>query len=275
MSVILSKLRSSEIFAPHELRFETDVPLASEAQVLRAHSDAYFRLVKTLAAHVRQHNYTIPFTPHIQRGLRAASDEPLEVTESPDVVSDTTFSTGSLPAALRAAGAVCTAIDAVVEGRSRHAFCCVRPPGHHAGVNGLLTDFASSQSCGFCIFNSVAIGALHALEAHKDTVRRVAIIDIDIHHGNGTEEIVRRWADSRRGKNNQSIFFFSTHLFDVERERRDAGDNDGAASSTAAAADAAATAPAPAPASATSTGADVGGAHGEGNVSPSAAAVLL
>lgn len=65
----------------------------------------------------------------------------------------------------------------------------MRPPGHHAGYDGLLAD---ASSHGFCIFNSVAAGALHALEAHK--CPRVAIVDIDVHHGNGTEEIVRRYA---------------------------------------------------------------------------------
>jgi acetoin utilization deacetylase AcuC-like enzyme len=94
----------------------------------------------------------------------------------------------------------------VLSGRSRNAFCIVRPPGHHAGVNGLLEN---SDSCGFCIFNNVAIGALHALsERHQVRCQKVAIVDIDAHHGNGTEEIVRRAHDSAR------LFFFSIHLYD-------------------------------------------------------------
>ena len=75
---------------------------------------------------------------------------------------DTSFSIGSLTAARRAAGGVMTAVDRVLRGRNRNAFCVVRPPGHHAGLNGLLAD---ANSHGFCIFNSVAAGALHALEA--------------------------------------------------------------------------------------------------------------
>ena len=103
--------------------------------------------------------------------------------------SDTAFSKGSLGAALRAGGAVCRAVDAVVNGENRNAFCVVRPPGHHAGVNGLEDG---AHSCGFCIFNSVAIGAMHALDRHRGNgVERVAIVDFDIHHGNGTEEIVK------------------------------------------------------------------------------------
>jgi acetoin utilization deacetylase AcuC-like enzyme len=78
---------------------------------------------------------------------------------------------------------VVAAVDAVLEGKARNAFCCVRPPGHHAGPSGLLDD---AVSCGFCLFNNVAVGALHALRKRKDC-RRVAIIDFDVHHGNGTQ----------------------------------------------------------------------------------------
>ena len=100
-----------------------------------------------------------------------------------------------------------TAVDRVLRGRNRNAFCVVRPPGHHAGLNGLLAD---ANSHGFCIFNSVAAGALHALEAPEHRCARVAIIDIDVHHGNGTEEIVRRYPRPDR------LLFFSIHLFDKE-----------------------------------------------------------
>ena len=98
-------------------------------------------------------------------------------------------------------------IGSVLIGRNRNAFCVVRPPGHHAGVNGLL---AGSESCGFCIFNNVAAGAMHALsdERNGPSCERCAIIDIDAHHGNGTEEIVRNCRDPRR------LFLFSVHLFD-------------------------------------------------------------
>lgn len=97
---------------------------------------------------------------------------------------DTAMGPQSLSAALHAAGAGVLAVDRVLNGQVRNAFCAVRPPGHHAERN---------RAMGFCLFNSVAIAALHALEAHG--LERVAILDFDVHHGNGTEDIFRQ--DSR------------------------------------------------------------------------------
>lgn len=90
---------------------------------------------------------------------------------------DTSMNPKSLSAALRAAGAVVKATDVVMAGEARNAFCAVRPPGHHA---------TRARSMGFCMFNNVAIGAAHALEAHG--LERVAVLDFDVHHGNGTED---------------------------------------------------------------------------------------
>ncbi len=90
---------------------------------------------------------------------------------------DTSMNPKSLSAALRAAGAVVSATDMVMSGKARNAFCAVRPPGHHA---------TPARPMGFCIFNNVAIGAMHAIEAHG--LERVAILDFDVHHGNGTED---------------------------------------------------------------------------------------
>ena len=98
-------------------------------------------------------------------------------------------------------------------GRNRNAFCVVRPPGHHAGVNGLLDG---GESCGFCIFNNVAAGALYAITDERDLCSRVAIVDIDVHHGNGTEEIVRKFSDPSK------LFFFSIHLYDNDNRKRSA-----------------------------------------------------
>jgi len=84
----------------------------------------------------------------------------------------------SLTAARHAAGAVVLATDLVATGECRTAFCAVRPPGHHAERN---------RAMGFCLFNNVAVGAAHALATHG--VERVAIVDFDVHHGNGTEDI--------------------------------------------------------------------------------------
>ena len=91
---------------------------------------------------------------------------------------DTALNPHSLTAARHAAGAVVQAVDLVMAGECRNAFCAVRPPGHHA---------ERARAMGFCVFNSVAVGAAHALEAHG--LERVAIVDFDVHHGNGTEDI--------------------------------------------------------------------------------------
>src|SRR5690348_10334470 len=94
---------------------------------------------------------------------------------------DTVMSPASLEAAERAAGAVCAAVDAVIANETTRAFCAVRPPGHHATPDAAM---------GFCIFNGIAVGAAHALAAHG--LERVAILDPDVHHGNGTQDIFRR-----------------------------------------------------------------------------------
>jgi acetoin utilization deacetylase AcuC-like enzyme len=91
---------------------------------------------------------------------------------------DTALNPSTLEAARHAAGAAVLAVDIVMRQESRTVFCAVRPPGHHAERN---------RAMGFCIFNSVAIGAAHALAAHG--LQRVAVVDFDVHHGNGTEDI--------------------------------------------------------------------------------------
>jgi len=93
---------------------------------------------------------------------------------------DTALNVHTWNAALRAAGAAIAATDSVLAGEMENAFCAVRPPGHHACRN---------KSMGFCIFNNIAIAAKYALERHG--LKRVAIVDFDVHHGNGTEDIIR------------------------------------------------------------------------------------
>ena len=92
---------------------------------------------------------------------------------------DTSLNVHTWEAALRAAGAALAATDAVMAGELENAFCAVRPPGHHA---------CRDQAMGFCFFNNVAVAALHAVKHHG--LKRVAIVDFDVHHGNGTEDIV-------------------------------------------------------------------------------------
>lgn len=93
---------------------------------------------------------------------------------------DTIISAGSLQAARRAAGAVVAATDLVLNGEMESAFCSVRPPGHHAEIN---------RAMGFCLYNNIAVGAAHALEQYG--VNKLAILDFDVHHGNGTEDIFK------------------------------------------------------------------------------------
>jgi acetoin utilization deacetylase AcuC-like enzyme len=105
--------------------------------------------------------------------------------------ADTILSPASGAAALRAAGAVVAAVDAVVSKEADNAFCAVRPPGHHA---------EPQRAMGFCLFNNAAIGALRAREVHG--LARVAVVDFDVHHGNGTQEIF--YSDA-------SVLYASTH----------------------------------------------------------------
>ncbi len=106
---------------------------------------------------------------------------------------DTIVSPGSRAAALRAVGAGLAAVDAVVTGAADNAFCAVRPPGHHA---------TRDRAMGFCLFNTAAIAAFHARATHG--LSRVAVVDFDVHHGNGTEDIFRGQA---------GLFYGSSHEF--------------------------------------------------------------
>jgi acetoin utilization deacetylase AcuC-like enzyme len=105
--------------------------------------------------------------------------------------SDTAVSPGSRKAALRAAGAVVRAVDLVMKGKAGNAFCAVRPPGHHA---------EAARAMGFCLFNNIAVGVAHARSAYG--LKRVAVIDFDVHHGNGTQHSFESDPD---------VFYASTH----------------------------------------------------------------
>jgi acetoin utilization deacetylase AcuC-like enzyme len=130
--------------------------------------------------------------------LRAHSEEHYQRITSIDVDgdfqyldSDTVMSPGSLEAAMRAVGAATSAVDAVFQGDAANAFCAMRPPGHHAEHN---------RAMGFCFFNQAAIAAHYA--RHKYGAARVAVVDFDVHHGNGTQDIF--WSD-------KNLFYGSTH----------------------------------------------------------------
>ncbi len=130
-----------------------DAPLATAADLTRVHSARYVERV---------------FAQAPSAGLLQLDP-------------DTAMNPYSMQAALRAAGAGLLAVDLVMEGRARNAFCAVRPCGHHA---------TRERSMGFCIFNNIAVAAAYALERHG--IERVAVVDFDVHHGNGTEDMFGR-----------------------------------------------------------------------------------
>ncbi|MDO8420070.1 MAG: histone deacetylase family protein [Rubrivivax sp.] len=132
-----------------------DAPEATLEQLERAHTTHYVTELQDLLQRLRTEGGTRSLDP------------------------DTVAGPCTLQAALRAAGAAVAATDDVLAGRAHAAFCSVRPPGHHA---------TRDESMGFCFFNNVAIAARHALDVHG--LKRVAIIDFDVHHGNGTEDII-------------------------------------------------------------------------------------
>ncbi len=132
-----------------------EAPLASLAQIARAHS--------------------MGFVNEMQAALEPLTASGEHVALDPD----TSAGPGTWAAVLRGAGAAVAATDAVIDGQIANAFCAVRPPGHHA---------TRGQAMGFCFFNNVAVAARHALDVRG--LERVAIIDFDVHHGNGTEDII-------------------------------------------------------------------------------------
>lgn len=140
-----------------------DAPPGRDEDILRAHAYEHLERVRALA--------------------------PVEGFEYLD--ADTAMSPGTLEAALRAVGAATAAVDAVFQGEADNAFCALRPPGHHA---------ESRRAMGFCLFNQAAIAAHYARERYG--AERVAVVDFDVHHGNGTQEIF--WSDP-------DLFYGSTH----------------------------------------------------------------
>lgn len=149
INVIRNKLLADGIYQQLQIH---EAPPAQDAHLLRVHSDDYVRHIRSIAP---------------QSGLVRLD-------------ADTAMGPMSLSACLHATGAAILATDLVMQGKSDNAFCCTRPPGHHAGL---------SHAAGFCIFNHVAAGVAHAIAQYG--LERVAIMDFDVHHGDGTEDIFK------------------------------------------------------------------------------------
>jgi len=160
-----------------ELRWVNDPLPAPLADILRVHDCGYVHKLKEKAKEA-----------HLQEPADLFRKLPLDG-------GDTKITHGSWDAALRACGAVLQAVDMVCNEQTRNAFCAVRPPGHHLGpagaCNGKDLEDDPEGSQGFCLLNNVAVGAAYARCVYRHIIRKVAIVDFDVHHGNGTEAIVR------------------------------------------------------------------------------------
>lgn len=186
-------LRSKEFQRDH-LKWDYDIPRANITAVLRVHEYHYVDTIRRECANLAS---KIDSPTHEADNLIDQND-PEERNRVFTLDLDTALSLRSYEAATRAAGAVCKAVDEVIAGNCTNAFCVVRPPGHHAGPVGKVTCPNDPEgSHGFCLFNNVAIGAAYARSHYKrDGINKIAILDFDVHHGNGTEEIVRQLVPS-------------------------------------------------------------------------------
>ncbi len=158
-------------------------------EALRGDADLWSKLLELEAPPAPRGDVQAAHTPqHFKRVERAVSEGRGYLD------ADTIVSMRSLDAALRAAGGACRAVDAIMAGEARNAFLPTRPPGHHA---------TNENAMGFCLFNTVAVAARYAQSRYQE-IERVAIIDWDVHHGNGTQGIFY---------DDPKVFFFSAHQY--------------------------------------------------------------
>lgn len=182
-------LYADQIFEQHETGAHPESParLRSIAQLLRRDPLALACPRGSIAP------ASLAALASVHDGRVASAAEKLARSGGGALDPDTILSADSYNVALKAAGSAISAVDEVMSGRHSSALCLVRPPGHHA---------TKTQSMGFCLFNNVAIAAQHALQIHA--ANRVLIVDWDVHHGNGTQDI---FYESER------VTFFSIHRF--------------------------------------------------------------
>jgi acetoin utilization deacetylase AcuC-like enzyme/ankyrin repeat protein len=163
-------LKSKDIAS--KLVWNEDCKPAAMSDVLRVHEWSYIRKIQGHCEQIRP-------DPESYGGIG-------------NLDGDTTLSRLTFEAALRGAGAVCEGVDEIMQGRARNIFAPVRPPGHHAGPRGLTKgEEGGPDSHGFCFLNNISIGAAYAMNKYRETIKKIAIVDFDVHHGNGTEETVR------------------------------------------------------------------------------------
>jgi acetoin utilization deacetylase AcuC-like enzyme len=164
-------LRGKDL-AASGVQWEPNARAAPLGDVLRVHEWSHVRL--------------------LQSRCEVLAEDPESSLGIGQLDGDTTISKQTYKAALHAAGSVCQAVDMVMSGQAGNAFCAVRPPGHHSGPRGLTQGpDGGPDSYGFCLLNNISIGAAYAMNVHREKIRRVVIVDFDVHHGNGTEETIR------------------------------------------------------------------------------------